>query len=216
MKKRIKKGVLLGKDAYSVIKRYLPVAGYIMSKKLGDIERFAKKHGFPLVLKIISKQAVHKTEINGVKIVNSYIELQKSFNDILMIARKKKIKIEGILCQEFVKGQEVIIGLKKDNTFGHVILFGIGGVLVEVLRDITFRVCPITDEDAKSMLKDLKFRKLFDGVRGRKPVNLKLLMKVLVDVSRMPLKYPYISELDINPFIINDKEGKAVDARIVM
>lgn len=123
--------------------------------------------------------------------------------------------MDGILVQEFVKGQEVIIGLKSDPTFGHVIMFGLGGIFVEVLKDVSFRVCPITEKDAEAMLKEIKTRDILYGVRGEPGVNIPLLKRVLVGTSRLPLRKPEIQELDINPFRINDQSGKVADARMV-
>ncbi|MBW3003698.1 acetate--CoA ligase family protein [Candidatus Woesearchaeota archaeon] len=207
----MKKGVLLGKDAYDFVKRYVKVADSVMVKKLAEAERFAKRYKHHVVLKIISKQAVHKTEIKGVRVVKNYLELQKNFNDLLQLARRKKLRLDGILVQEFVEGKEVIIGLKKDPTFGQVIMFGLGGIFVELLKDVSFRVCPISQDDAQDMIDDLKGKKLLEGFRGEKPVNLDILKAALVGVS----KITGVEELDINPFMINSKEGKAVDVRLV-
>ncbi|MBW3015114.1 acetate--CoA ligase family protein [Candidatus Woesearchaeota archaeon] len=207
----MKKGVMIGKDAYSYIKRYVPIAKHVITKKLSEAESFTKKSKYPVVLKIISKQAIHKTDIKGIRIANNHLELQKHFNDLLLLSAKKKLRLEGILVQEHVKGKEVIIGLKKDPTFGQVIMFGLGGIYVELLKDVSFRVCPITPNDAEQMINELKGKKLLQGIRGEKPVNMKLLKKSLVSISRIK----NIEELDINPFIINSKFGKAVDIRIL-
>jgi len=211
----MKRGVLVGKDAYELVSKYVPIAKHIFTKDVSEAVNFSKKTGFPLVLKIISKQAIHKTDIKGVRVVNSFIELSKSFHDLNVLSKKKKFKLDSILVQEYVKGREVIIGLKKDDTFGHVILFGLGGILVETLKDVSFRVCPITLEDAKSMIEELKLKNILYGVRGEKPVDFKLLTKVLVDISKIPDKYPLVFELDINPFMIDCDNGKLVDVRVV-
>lgn len=207
----MKKGVLIGKDAYSYIQKYVPVARSILTKNISDAEKFAKKHKYDVALKIISKQAVHKTDVKGVRVVSSHLELQKNFNDLINIAKRKNLKLDGILVQEFVEGREVIMGLKKDPTFGSVIMFGLGGILVEVLKDVSFRACPITDKDAQSMIDELKGKKILEGVRGEKPVNFNVLKRALVSIS----KIKGIEELDINPFMINSKDGKAVDVRIL-
>ncbi len=200
--------------AEQLIKNYAPVAKSILTNNIDDAVKFGNK--FPVVLKIISPDAIHKTEINGVKIVKDKSELEKGFADLLQIAQQKNIRLEGILVQEFVEGEEVIIGIKRDETFGHVIAFGLGGVLVEILKDVTFRVCPITEEDAQSMIDDLKSKQILYGVRGKKAVNISLLKKVLVSISKMPQKYKNIEELDVNPFVINEKDGKVADIKIVL
>ena len=203
--------VLLGKDAENAVKAYVPVAKSFLVKKYADAVSVAKKTGYPLVLKIVSKQAVHKTEVGGVKIVHDESELEKSWNEL---AKLKKLKPEEFLVQEFVQGQELIAGIKNDATFGHVIMLGMGGIFVEAIKDVTFRVCPITEEDAGSMVNDLKFKKILQGFRGSKPVNMKALSDALVKLSKLPLKNKKLQELDINPLIVNDKAAKAVDVRV--
>ena len=105
--------------------------------------------------------------------------------------------------------------MKKDPTFGHVIAAGVGGIYVEVYKDVSFRVCPITERDAEAMLDDLKGRAILEGARGKK-LNKGALVAALVKLSRLPEKQPRLAELDINPFILNDKEGKVVDARVIL
>ncbi|MEK6792885.1 MAG: acetate--CoA ligase family protein [Nanoarchaeota archaeon] len=169
----------------------------------------------PLVLKIVSPDAIHKTEIGGVIIVHRKEEIESSFNELVSTARKNKLSLKGILAQEFVEGQQLIIGLKKDPTFNHVILFGLGGIFTELLDDVSIRKCPITKDEAQDMISELKSRKLFEGFRNIQ-LNTNALKESLVAVSKIPQKHKSIKELDINPFILNNKEGKAVDVRIVL
>lgn len=204
--------VLLGKDAEKLLKG-LPVARSFMIK---NTEELTKIKNYPVVMKLISLQAIHKTDIGGIKVVNNLQEAQQSFNNFIKIAKSKRMKLAGILIQEYVKGREFIIGIKRDPTFGHVIMFGAGGIFVESLKDVTFRVCPILDRDADSMIEDLKNQWLITGVRGQKPINTKLLKQILVKVSKLPQKYKRIEELDINPLMVNEKEIKIVDARLVI
>lgn len=200
--------LLLGKDAENVVKAYVPVAKSLVVKKYADVVKAAKNVGYPLVLKVVSKKIIHKTEVNGVKIVRNDAELESAFKEL------SKIKsAEGFIVQEFVEGQELILGIKNDATFGPVIMLGMGGIFVEAIKDVTFRVCPITAEDATSMVDDLKFKKILYGLRGKKPVDMKALTDALVKLSKLPLKKK-IQELDINPLIVNDKAAKAVDVRI--
>jgi acyl-CoA synthetase (NDP forming) len=203
------------KKAEEFLKRYIPVAKSIVAKKYSDAEAFSKKAGFPVVLKILSEQALHKSDIEGVLIAHNSDELSLHFDALMKTAKKRRMKLDGIMVQEFVQGHELIIGIKKDNTFGHVLMVGAGGIYTEILKDVAFRACPITPEDADSMLNELKTIKLLQGVRGQKPAHVALLKKVMVKVSAIPVKNRKITELDINPFIINDKTGKAADARIV-
>lgn len=202
--------------AEKLLSKYLPIADSILTKKEEEAKAFAKKTKYPVMLKIISLDALHKTEIKGIRKADNEEELTKEFADLISTAKKKKLKLEGILVQEHIKGVETIIGLKNDPTFGHVILFGIGGVFVELLKDVSFRVCPITQKDAEEMINELKAKKLLQGFRGEKPANMKLLKNALVTASKIPEKHKDIEELDINPFIINDKKGKVADARAIL
>ncbi len=204
--------VLLGKDAEKLLKG-LPLA---KSFSINQSKELAKIKKFPAVMKLISPQAVHKTEIGGVKIVNNLQEAQNTFNNFVKLAKSKRMKPTGILIQEYVKGREFIIGIKKDPTFGHVIMFGAGGIFVESLKDVTFRVCPITNDDAESMIKGLKNQWMIAGTRGEKPVDTKLLKQILVRVSRLPQVYKKLEEMDINPLIANNRYVRIVDARVIL
>ncbi|MBI3190713.1 acetate--CoA ligase family protein [archaeon] len=206
--------ILTEEKAEELISNHVPVAKSSLTKKLEKALELKMK--YPLVLKIISPKAVHKTEINGIRIVYDVEEFKTNYNDLVRVSKKKRMPLTGILVQEYVSGQEVIIGIKNDPTFGHILVFGIGGKFVELIKDVSFRACPITETDAQDMIDELKFKKILYGLRGSKPVNMKLLKKTLISVSKLPETVKKIEELDINPFIINDKIGKAVDARIVL
>lgn len=193
----------------------LPVAKAKLVKDLKGAKEAAKRIRYPLVLKIISPKALHKTEIGGVAVVKGADELEAAFNNLIKIAKKKRLKLTGIYVQEFVSGKELIIGIKRDPTFGHTVMLGIGGKYVELMRDVTFRICPISDKDAEKMINELKYTKILTGYRGEKGVNISVLKKMLVSVSKLPQKHKKLEELDINPFILNEKRGKIVDARAV-
>lgn len=203
---------LLGKDAEKLLKG-LPLARSLLIKNFKELTKIKK---YPVVMKIISPQAIHKTDIGGIKIVNNLQEAQQTFNQFTKLAKSKKMKLAGILIQEHVKGREFIIGIKKDPTFGHVIMFGAGGIFVESLKDVTFRVCPIGESDADNMISDLKNQWLITGTRGQKSVNTKMLKQILVKISKLPQKYRKIEELDINPLMANEKEAKIVDVRVII
>lgn len=191
-------------DSLEFVGRFVPVAKSYIARRLDEV-----KPEFPLVLKIVSQRFVHKTEVMGVRIVNNQEELGKNFDEL------KRIKgVNAVLVQEFVKGTELIVGLKQDASFGHAIMFGVGGIMAELLKDVSFRICPITDKDAQSMIDDLKAKDLLTGFRGQKPVNLRLLKRILIRISEIPGKYPDLKELDINPLVINDKDALVVDARL--
>jgi succinyl-CoA synthetase beta subunit len=186
----------------------IPVAKHHVASSLAEVERYSKKFDFPVVLKLISPKVIHKTEAGGVKVVHDLAELRATASKFLEQGK--------VLVQEHCSGVEMFLGLKNDPTFGYVLLAGIGGIFVEVYKDISFRICPITGQDAEQMLNELKGKAILQGVRGQKPVKMKALIDAMVSLSKLPEKINNMEELDVNPFFINDKEGKAVDARLVL
>ena len=207
--KNTKQEVLTAVESEKILKAYLPIAKNQLVQTVQEIKIIP-----PLVLKIISKQLIHKSDIGGVKIVKTKEELEREFNDLIKIAKRKKIRLQGILAQEYHEGHQLIIGIKKDPTFQHVLLLGAGGIYTEIMKDISIRACPITEKDAESMINDLKYKEALEGKRGKK-ANMSLLKQTLVKVSKIPLKYKKLQELDINPLIVNEKTVKVVDARMV-
>jgi acyl-CoA synthetase (NDP forming) len=212
----MKKGVYTEAVTEQFLKKFVPVAKHRLCVIDKDVEESAREFGFPLVLKIISKDALHKSDIGGVRIVNYRLDLEKELRELTDIIKKHKIKADGILVQEFVEGESVLIGLKQDPVFGHAIALGMGGIYTEYLKDVSFRICPVTKKDVTEMIDELKMKSLLFGVRGRKSVNLDLLKDVVIKVSKIPLKHEEIKELDINPFVIDHNSGKVVDARMVI
>ncbi len=206
----MKTEVLDANKSQDLISKYLDIPETQVITSLKDLKIKA-----PLVMKILSPDAIHKTEFGGVLIVHREQEIESSFNELLSKAKNHKLKLKGILVQKFIEGQQLIIGLKKDATFNYVILLGLGGIFTELLNDVSIRKCPITKQDAESMIEELKSKKLFEGFRNIK-LNVEKLKQDLVEVSKIPEKNKDISELDINPYILNNKEGKAVDVRIVL
>jgi len=186
----------------------IPIAKFELADSLQKVERAQKKFGFPCVLKLVSPKVIHKTEEGGVKIVHSPAELNETANSFL--------KRGKVLVQEKCDGIELFLGIKNDPSFGHVLLAGIGGIFVEIYKDVSFRVCPISKKDAEQMLDELKGKKLLEGIRGIKPVNRKALIDAMVSVSKLPEQIKGLEELDINPLFSNEKESVAVDARIVL
>ncbi len=199
----LSKYVSVSKDVFIDIKKAQLIA---KNKSLGESK-------FPLVMKIVSDEALHKTDIGGVRIAYNQEDFFKHLNFLLGLS--KKVKSQGILIEEYVKGQELIIGLKKDKTFGHIIGLGIGGVFVEFLKNISFRKCPIDEEDFESMLEDIKAKDILFA--RKRQVNLDALKKICISVSKIPetSQGKLIIELDINPLMLNEQEGKVVDARII-
>ena len=177
----------------------------------------AKALGFPLAMKIISKDISHKSDVGGVKLdIKNFEEARTAFHQIMKNAKKKvpKAKIDGIFVQKMVLGKQIIIGGKNDEQFGQTILFGLGGIFVEVLKDVSLRICPIEEKNAKEMIQEIKGYPILKGIRGEKSINFKELEKTLVNTSNLLMKSK-IKELDINPLIANEKEIIAVDVRII-
>lgn len=170
----------------------------------------AKKLGFPAVLKISSDKLLHKSDKNAVKLNVR----EENFLSVYDELEKIKIEKQGIIVQKFLHGKYIFLGLKKDTTFGHIILVGIGGIYTEIIKDTSMRITPINKHQAEEMLKELKSYKILSGFRGEK-VNIDLIVKNILKLSELSKKYPNIKELDINPLIVNEHHAKIVDARII-
>ena len=186
---------------------------FVSSKKEAFV--FAKTIGFPVVLKILSPDLPHVTDVGGLKQgIKNKKELEKAWDDILLSVKKSKPKalIEGFLIQEEVKGVEVVVGMKRSREFGPVLMFGLGGVLVEVLKDVSFGVAPISKSVAIRMIKEVRGYKVLKGFRGSPAVNLEKLISTLVNLSRLSLENQNIKEIDLNPIIVDDKKALIVDA----
>lgn len=176
-----------------------------------------KKLRFPLALKIQSPDIIHKTDVNGVVLgIKNEGEALKAFKELLRTVKKKasRARIQGVLVQEMKQGKEVIIGGKVDETFGPIVLFGLGGILVELLKDSSIRVCPINKLDAVEMIRELKGYPLLKGFRGMKAVNFKALADLLLKTSNL-MMHEKIKELDLNPVMVDEKNAWVVDARII-
>lgn len=184
----------------------IPTAKFKVASSVAEVERAVKAFGLPVVLKLVSPKVIHKTEKGGVIIADSAKTVKET--------AQKFLKKGDVLVQEHVSGVEMFLGIKNDPTFGHVLLAGIGGIFVEVYKDVSFRVCPITRKDAQEMLDELKGAAILKGVRGKKPVDKKKLIDAMTELSKLPETMPGLEELDVNPLFANDKGVKAVDARI--
>jgi len=179
----------------------------------------ARKIGFPVVMKIVSPDILHKTEAGGVVVgVKTPAEAQKAYAEIVKSAKKydKKAKIDGVQVQQMLGGgQEVIVGAVSDPSFGKLVAFGLGGVLVEVLKDITFRLAPASKSEALSMLDGIAAAEILKGVRGGEPVDRNALASLIQSVSRLVSDFPEIAEMDLNPVFATRKGATAADVRIV-
>lgn len=191
-----------------------------LAKNKKEAVLLAKKIGFPVVLKVVSPQIIHKTEAGGVILdIKNEKETEASFEKIITNCQKynSKAKIEGVEVNEMIKdGLEVIVGAKKDKNFGKILMFGLGGIYVEVFKDVSFRICPISEEEAFEMVKEIKAYPLFVGVRGEKPKDVDSLKETILKIQALIDSIPEISEIEINPLVVFDKGTKALDIRILL
>ena len=212
---------LLEEEGQEVLKAYgVPLPKSILATKDREAVTAAKKIGYPVVMKIASPQIIHKSDAGGVKVgLKTPQEVKKAFKEIIKNAKKydKKATIKGVLVQEMVKGgKETIVGSKQEPGFGPVVMFGMGGIYVEVLKDVTFRIAPITNTEAEEMISTIKTNKLLQGVRGEKPSDMQKLSECIQKISQLVTDFDEIKELDLNPVLVFEKgKGcKVVDVRI--
>ena len=212
---------LLEEEGQEVLKAYgLPLPKSMLAKDAKEAVRVAKKIGYPVVMKIASPQIIHKSDAGGVKVnLTSDAQVRSAFKTILYNARKydKKAEIKGVLIVEMVKGgKEMIIGSKLEAGFGPVVMLGMGGIYVEVLKDVTFRLAPLTNKEADDMIASIKTQKLLTGVRGEKPSDVAKLSECIQRLSQLVTDFEEIKELDMNPVLVMEK-GKGcriLDVRI--
>jgi acetyl coenzyme A synthetase (ADP forming)-like protein len=202
-------------DAYGI-----PVPKEGVAKSAAEAAKIATDMGFPVVMKIVSPDILHKTEAGGVMVgVKTAADVEKNYATILANAKKYKAdaKIEGIQVQQMLLGgQEVIVGAVTDGSFGKLVAFGLGGVLVEVLKDITFRLAPATKQDALSMLDGIQAHEMLKGVRGADPANRDAIADIIVNVSKLITDFPEVTEMDLNPVFATKDNAIAADVRIVV
>ena len=180
----------------------------------------AEAIGFPVVLKISSVEIVHKSDVGGVKLnLQSADDVRQAYQDIMqsVTEREPTAQVEGVAVQSMAKpGTEVIIGMSKDVSFGPVLMFGLGGVMVEILKDVAFRIVPLNERDAEDMIRDIKGFPVLDGYRGTDPADLDALKHILRTLSDFVAETPAVKEIDLNPIYAYPNGALAVDARIIL
>lgn len=191
-----------------------------LATSASEAVRIAHEIGYPVVLKIQSPHIPHKTEAGGIKLnLSCDSEVRRAYRDVIANARKymPDAVIQGVLVQEMLKGGvEVIIGVTEDPVFGHAVMFGLGGVFVEALKDVSFRLAPLSRNDVREMMEEVKGRRVLDGMRGKPPSDIEAIIDVILKVSQLVTDYgDRIKELDINPLIVFPQGAKVVDALIV-
>ncbi len=198
----------------------IPVVEAKLARTKKEAISLSKTMGFPVVLKIVSPDITHKSDSGGVKLgLRNATQVGNAYSEILSAVKKHhpKAKIQGVSVQKMARtGVEVIIGMTKDAQFGPVLMFGLGGVLVEVLKDVSFRIVPLNRRDAREMIREIKGYPLLEGYRGQEPADIPFLEDLLLKVSDFVDRNPEIKELDLNPIFAYKNGAVAVDARVIL
>jgi acetyl-CoA synthetase (ADP-forming) len=223
LNKVYKKGrkFLLEPEAKTVCIEYgIPVTNFKVAKNEDEAVKFAEELGYPVVLKIVSPSILHKSDVGGVIIgLKTAEEVRNAYRKILENVKEHKPKAEivGLLVQEMAPSStEVIVGAIKDPQFGQALMFGLGGIFVEVLKDVTFRVAPVTEDEAHEMITEVKAYPLLKGYRNLPPADIEAIVKIILNTSRLVMEHQEIKELDLNPIMVYEKGAKTVDARILL
>ncbi|MDD3236908.1 MAG: acetate--CoA ligase family protein [Candidatus Gastranaerophilales bacterium] len=223
MKQAIKenRAQLTTRESIDVLDAYgIRVCKSGFAKTEDEAVTIADSIGYPVVMKMTSKTTSHKTDVGGVRVnIQSAEQLRAEYQDLIAKLKEKGLLegLEGVIIQEMVKGnREMVCGIATDPQYGPMMMFGLGGVFIEVMKDVTFRIAPLTDVDAEEMIKSVKAYKLLEGARGTKPAQMTQIQETLLRLSQLVSDYKFIDELDINPLLISEKtgEGIAVDGRI--
>ena len=205
----------------SILKSYgVKVPPFALVTSAEEAAKQAKKIGFPLVMKVVSPQILHKTDVGGVKVgLDNINDVKKTFKDMYgRLSKKKGVDVKGILLEKMVpKGVELIVGIQNDPQFGPVIMVGLGGIMTEIMKDVSFRMLPITTSDAKSMLNELKGSAVLKGFRGSEAIDLNMVSKMLVQIGKLGVdNADHINSIDFNPVIVYPKSHYVVDAKIIL
>ncbi len=203
-------------EAKQVLAAYdIPITREVLIKDKTHLDKAIAKIGFPLVMKGCSADIAHKTEKGLIHVdIRTATEAKKAFREIM--AGMEGFE-GGVLMQEMIKGRrELVMGLTRDPQFGPCVMFGLGGIFTEILRDISFRRAPLEIRDAHEMMQEIKGHKILDAVRGMEAADKKRLTEMLINIGRIGLEIPEVSEIDLNPVIISGSNPVVVDALIVL
>lgn len=219
--KQEKKTQLTEIEAKELLKEAgIPVIETKLARTKKEAISLSKGMGFPVVLKIASPEIIHKSDSGGVKLqLTNVTQVSKAYSEIMSSIRRNhsRVIIEGVSVQKMARpGIEVIVGMSQDAQFGPVLMFGLGGILVEVLKDVSFRIVPVTREDANEMIREIKGYSLLQGYRGQESVDISSLEQIIVKVSEFVERSPQVKELDLNPIFAYKDGAVAVDARIIL
>lgn len=219
--KRAKRDNFLETEARELLELYgIMLPKVFLARTRDEAIEGAKKLGYPVVLKIVSPDIIHKSDVGGVILnLKEDKEVESAFDRIINNAEKvsSPSRIVGVLVSPMApKGQECIIGMVRNPQFGHVVMFGLGGIFVEVLKDVSFRVTPLTNLDVDEIITEIKGYPLLTGIRGEEPKDINTLKDIVVRISKMAIDNPEIKEVDLNPIIVHEKGASIVDARIIL
>jgi acyl-CoA synthetase (NDP forming) len=213
--------LLLEPEAKTICMNYgIPVTDFRVAENEAEAVQLAEKIGYPVVLKIVSPDVIHKLDVGGVITdVKDAKDVQDAYKQIIDNVKKHKpsAKMVGMLIQEMApESTEVIVGATKDPQFGPTLMFGLGGIFVEILKDVTFRIAPITEDEAREMITEVKAYPLLKGYRNMPPADIEAIVGILLNTSKLVVEHEEIKELDLNPVMVYEKGAKTVDARIIL
>lgn len=208
-------------NAMRVLEAYgFPIARTEFAKTREEAVRAATRIGFPVAMKIVSTDVVHKVDVGGVRLdLTSERDVRESFDEIMrnVKSRLPKARLEGVVVQEHVRGgRETIVGMRRDPKFGPLLMFGLGGIYVEAYRDVSFRLAPVRELGAHNMISQIRGSKILEGFRGQPPSDAKALAECIERTSQLAIELDDVQELDVNPLVAFEKGCKAVDARIII
>jgi len=208
-------------DALRILDIYgLPVIKTDSASSKAEAIKVSKRIGFPVAMKIISSDIVHKIDVGGVKLdLNSEEEISEAYDQIMknVKAHVPTARLEGVLLQEYVTGgTETIVGIHRDAKFGPLLMFGLGGIYVEAYRDVSFRLAPIRELSADNMISGIRGSKILRGYRGQSPADTRAIAECIQRLSQLSMELPEVAELDVNPLVAFEHGCKALDARIIL
>jgi acyl-CoA synthetase (NDP forming) len=212
---------LLEPESKEIVGYYgMPVTKFKVAKSVDEAVKFAGEVGYPVVMKIVSPDVLHKSDAGAVKVnLKNAGEVRSAFDEIARNVKKFKsdAKVVGYLVEQLApQGNEVIVGMAKDPQFGPALMFGLGGIFVEVLKDVSFRIAPLTEYDAREMIQEIKGYPVLTGIRGQKPADINSLVDIILKVSKLVTEHQEIEQLDLNPIFVYQQGAKIVDARIIL
>jgi acetyl-CoA synthetase (ADP-forming) len=212
---------LLEPEAKAICVAYgIPTPTFELATNPGNAAAFAEKMGYPVVLKIVSPEIVHKTEVGGVVVgLSSSDAVESAYRRIIETVRTSRpdARVSGVLVQKMVpESTQVIVGSVNDPQFGHTILFGLGGVFVEILKDVAFRIAPLEERDAREMIHEIKGYSVLAGYRGSLPADQDAIVNLILSASRLVTENPQIEQMDLNPTMVYEHGALVADARMLL